>query len=530
MRRSERWRARLTVALLVVSLVTTALLALQAHATFLYHRATAERALRDYARLAASEFIRRSTARLGYDGYVVLLGAAGRHLEARGLPADLKERLAADPDRRVSAASSLARRFFTASTRGSRIAFVPEPPSAEAESWLQGQLASGATAEGYVVRHGMIAGEPRSFVFTTSSRGAREAEIVGFEVDLARLGGWLSTTLQRAALLPDFVGQGGVGNASLFVAVTDHGGVERLRSGSGPWPLAVEVPFGDTYSGVLSGAYVQVAIDPAAARRLVIGGVPQSRLGVVMGLLASSTGLVVVALFELRRERALQRLRADFVANVSHELRTPLTQIRMFAETLLLERVRSEAERRRALEIIDREARRLTHLVENVLQFSRGERGTLEVAAEPRLMAPLVREVLEQFAPLASGAGARLTPRLDEAASAPVDADALRQILLNLLDNAVKYGPRDQELIVALERGSGAVRLSVDDHGPGVPAADRRRVFERYERLDRGQRSAVAGAGIGLAVVAELVARHRGRVFVEDGARGGARFVVELPA
>ncbi len=529
MRRIERWRARLTVALLVVSLVTTALLALQAQATFLYHRATAERVLRDFARLAASEFIRRATARLGYDGHAVLLAAAGRRLEPRGLPDGLKEELVSHADARVRAASGLARLFFTATPATARVAFVPAPAPPETAGWLLANLKARGAAEGYMVRHDVISGRPRSFVFT-AVRGPGDWEVVGFEVDLERLGGWLGATLERGPLLPDFVGQGGVTNASLFVAVTDHGGVERFRSGPGPWPLSVEVPFGDAYSGVLDGSRVQVAIEPAAARRLVIGGVPESRLGVVLGLLGLSTGLVVVALLQLRRERALQRLRADFVANVSHELRTPLTQIRMFAETLLLERVRSETERRRALEIIDREARRLTHLVENVLQFSRGERGMLGVAPERRPLAPLVREVLEQFEPLAAGSGARLLTRLDESAAAPVDADALRQVLLNLLDNAVKYGPRDQQLIVALEQGPSRVRLSVDDQGPGIPVPERRRIFERYERLQRDQHSAVAGTGIGLAVVADLVERHGGRVFVEEGSRGGARLVVELPA
>jgi signal transduction histidine kinase len=141
-----------------------------------------------------------------------------------------------------------------------------------------------------------------------------------------------------------------------------------------------------------------------------------------------------------------------------------------------------------------------------------------------------VREVLEQFEPLAAGAGARLVARLDESVVAAVDADALRQVLLNLLDNAVKYGPRGQELVVALDPGPRGARLSVDDQGPGIPAAARRRVFERYQRLDRDRRSSIAGTGIGLAVVADLVERHGGRAFVEDGSRGGARLVVELPA
>ena len=530
MRSNDRWRASLTVALLIVSLATTALLAAQAQMTFLYHRTTAEKVLRDFARLAATEFVRRATARLGYDGYAVLLTAAGRRIGPQGLPRDFKGELSAHADARVREASRLARGFFLVAPRAEKLVFVPDRAADDVRQWLVDRLKQRAeTVEGFSVVHGVIGGVPRSFAFT-AARGAGPWQAVGFEVDMEQLGPWLDATLGRGPLLPSFVGTGNVSNDSLRVTLRDHGGVVRLRKGPQDAAVVVEVPFGSAYSSVLEGSRVEVGIEPQAARRLVIGGVPQSRLGVVLLLLGLSTGLVVVALLQLRRQRALQRMREEFIASVSHELRTPLTQIRMFAETLLLERVRSADERRRALEIIDREARRLTHLVENVLQFSRGERGTLAVAREQRPLAPLVREVLEQFQPLAAGAGARVVAKLDDSAAAAVDADALRQILLNLLDNAVKYGPREQELVVALERAQGAVRLSVEDQGPGIPAAARRRVFERYERLPRDQAKAVAGTGIGLAVVADLVERHGGRVFVEDGAAGGARFVVELPA
>src|SRR5439155_6161105 len=180
------------------------------------------------------------------------------------------------------------------------------------------------------------------------------------------------------------------------------------------------------------------------ADKLVIGGLPRSQLPFVLGVLLLTAGLIVTALVQLRREYDLARLRTDFVSGVSHELRTPLAQIRMFGETLLLGRVRSETERRRSLEIIDQEARRLTHLVENLLHFSRSERQTHRVAPAPTWMAPLVRSVVEAFAPLATPRRARLRTDLAEGVVAAVDAEAFRQMLLNLLDNAVKYGPEDQ--------------------------------------------------------------------------------------
>ncbi|MBW8840193.1 MAG: histidine kinase, partial [Gemmatimonadetes bacterium] len=131
---------------------------------------------------------------------------------------------------------------------------------------------------------------------------------------------------------------------------------------------------------------------------------------------------------------------------MSHELRTPLAQIRMFSETLVLGRVRSDEERLRSLAIIDQEARRLTHLVENLLHFSRSERQTAHIAPEPTALAPLVREVIDGFEPLAAARGARLSAAVPEDLVVPADPGAVRQMLLNLLDNAVKYCPAGQEI------------------------------------------------------------------------------------
>jgi signal transduction histidine kinase len=236
-----------------------------------------------------------------------------------------------------------------------------------------------------------------------------------------------------------------------------------------------------------------------------------------------------MALLQHRREYELAALRAEFVSNVSHELRTPLAQIRMFAETLLLGRVRSPEERRRSLEIVDQEARRLTHLVENVLLFSRAERGAVRLAPEPTELTGLVREVVDGFLPLALARQVTIRTELGEGLVVCVDRNAVRQILLNLLDNAVKYGPPGQTVTVATTAAGDSVRIRVDDQGPGIPPRDRRHVWERFWRLAREEKSAVAGTGIGLAVVHELTAQHGGRAWCEEAPGGGARFLVELP-
>jgi two-component system phosphate regulon sensor histidine kinase PhoR len=241
----------------------------------------------------------------------------------------------------------------------------------------------------------------------------------------------------------------------------------------------------------------------------------------------------------LRREQELVHLREQFIAGASHELRTPLAQLRMFTETLLLERVRSSEEQRRAVEILDREARRLAFLVENLLQFStpRQQMSFMPAATD---LGRLVADVVESFEPLAAARGVRIEVRAADGIEAFVDRDMLQQVLLNLLDNAVKYGPDNQTVTVELgdqvQAGAndtisggddGRIALSVSDQGPGVREGDRLRVWERFWR--GRATNGVTGTGIGLALVKEVVVLHGGEIRVEDAAGGGARFVVRLP-
>jgi len=293
--------------------------------------------------------------------------------------------------------------------------------------------------------------------------------------------------------------------------------------------------FSDRYSAsyeqqkFVAGFTVQASIKPSAAHKLILGD--SYRFPVLLALLVITAVLVGVAFRQLRREAALARLRADFVSSVSHELRTPLAQIRMFAELLRMGWIRSEQEHTRSLDIIDQEARRLGHLVDKVLCFDRTERGEMALMPEPTELAPLIREVLEAFAPLAAARRVKVRLSLADGVVAELDRGAIRQVLINLLDNAVKYGPEGQTITVGLEMmdaGSWS-RLWVDDEGPGIPASERAGIWEPFHRLARDSNSAVAGSGIGLALVRRLVEAHGGRAWVANAGAIGARFAVELP-
>ena len=393
------------------------------------------------------------------------------------------------------------------------------------------------TNDSYAMIIGEPDGKPRLLGLVVSRDLKGEPVVVyGFETDPAPfLAPAFQYIFKKNSLLPPSLVSAVTEDSVLAISVADIEGHEIYRS---PGHVGHDHGFtaADTLEGHFGNLVLRVGLRPEYADRLVVGGLPRSRLPLLLGLFALTAGLLVVALLQLRRQQELVRLRTDFVSGVSHELRTPLAQIRWFAELLHMGKLRSEEERHRSLRIIDQEARRLTYLVENVLSFARAERKANRISSAPTDLEREVRDALEMFGPLARSRRATLRSELEHGITLEVDRDALRQVLLNLLDNAVKYGPRGQTVTVGMaatrENGRGPrVRLWVEDQGPGIPPADRDRVWEPYVRLDRDVEGATGGSGIGLAVVRELVALHGGRTWLEEAsAGGGTRVVIELPA
>jgi signal transduction histidine kinase len=346
--------------------------------------------------------------------------------------------------------------------------------------------------------------------------------IIGFVADPVLITDIFARILKDSPLLPPSLG--GDTRELLSVRVSNDKGHDVFASSTAWSQYASQ----NELESELGGLHLSVALRPSAAERLIIGGLPRNRVPLLVGLLVLTTGLVVVALFQLRRERELVRLRADFISGVSHELRTPLAQIRMFGETLLLDRVRSSEERRRSLAIIVQESQRLTHLIENVLQFSRSDHGATSVTSSNPVRLDLqLHEILDSFEPLARAKRTLIAREIEEGVVVPLDAGALRQIVLNLLDNALKYGPAGQTVTVTSGCEGGAACVAIEDQGPGVPAADEARIFEPLYRV-ADQTQSTGGTGIGLAIVKQLVELHHGRVHVERGS-SGARFTFELP-
>jgi signal transduction histidine kinase len=285
----------------------------------------------------------------------------------------------------------------------------------------------------------------------------------------------------------------------------------------------------DTLARDFGALRIAVALREATAESVLLGGAPRSRLAIVTVLFALTIaiGAIVVVLF--RRQQSLVRSRAEFVAGVSHELRTPLSQIRLLAELLALGLPANEAGRQRSAKTIDQEARRLSHLVDNVLHYAASERGAVLVHPEPVALGDEVATILATFAPLVESESARVEVGADDSIVALADRASLRQIVLNLLDNALRYGPRGGTIAVSVARVDGWARLSVADEGPGIPVAERARVWRPYYRIAREENATRGGTGLGLAVVHDAVRAHGGRATIHDAPNGGARFDIDFP-
>jgi signal transduction histidine kinase len=234
----------------------------------------------------------------------------------------------------------------------------------------------------------------------------------------------------------------------------------------------------------------------------------------------------------VRGEMRLARMKADFVSGVSHDLKTPLTSIRMFVETLREGRAPTEEARRECLEVVDREAQRLERLVHRVLEFSRLSAGVRPLILEPCDPGRVAREAAQVFRGRLGAEPCDFRVEAPEGLPAvPMDRDAATQSLLDLLENARKYTPAAGRRISlrASATPAGGARFEVEDNGPGIPRAERERVFEEFYRLPGTGEDAAEGAGLGLALVRRIAGAHGGSVRVDDAPGGGSRFVLELP-
>lgn len=245
-------------------------------------------------------------------------------------------------------------------------------------------------------------------------------------------------------------------------------------------------------------------------------------------IVASAT---LMAVHMILREASEARKKVDFVSNVTHELKTPLTSIRMFVETLVLGRAKDDAQRQACLEVIMSETERLGALIDHVLSFSKVENQVKKYNMQPNNIAQVVRDTVSLFkAQMANVQGEvrlKMLPGLPNLAV--FDKDALREVLLNLLSNSIKYGGAEKFVTVQVGMDHNDLFIEVADRGIGIPQEDLARIFDKFYRVDQELSRNVDGTGLGLAICKEIVSAHGGRIVVSSILRKGSTFTVYIP-
>jgi two-component system phosphate regulon sensor histidine kinase PhoR len=245
-------------------------------------------------------------------------------------------------------------------------------------------------------------------------------------------------------------------------------------------------------------------------------------------MLATILAGIAFLFYATWKEQRANQLKSDFISNVSHELKTPLSLIRMFGELLAMGKLKTPEKGKEYADIITREAERLSRLIDNVLDFARMERGPVAYEFLPGRLDEVVERSLDVYRHRLEREGFKLTTKIDgELPETMLDENAMTLLLLNLLENAVKYGRG--EIAVYLTRQGNRLRLVVGDQGPGIPAEEHRRIFERFYRTRQARGTNVRGSGIGLSLVKHIAEAHGGTVTVDSEPGRGAAFIVDIP-
>ena len=257
-----------------------------------------------------------------------------------------------------------------------------------------------------------------------------------------------------------------------------------------------------------------------------------TRLNILLGLCAAGLTLIGLGLTwrATRREMRVAQLKSDFLASISHELKTPLTAIRAFGDLIHSGRIRDSGRVREYGELIKTESDRLTTLINNILELSRLERGVRRYRLEEGSLCAAVAATVEVFRHSAEADGRVIKVELP---SPPVktrfDESALRQALLNLLSNSVRYSGKSQPIEVAVKQDEAEAVIEVRDFGVGIARSEQRHIFTAFHRASQSEVQSKCGTGLGLAIVREVARAHGGEVSVESESGAGATFRLRLP-
>jgi signal transduction histidine kinase len=287
---------------------------------------------------------------------------------------------------------------------------------------------------------------------------------------------------------------------------------------------------------LLAGPGIAISVSERLARPELVYSQARTRTRWVAALILCATGAALAGLIGsyrgFRQQIRLSEMKSNFVSSVSHELRAPIASMRLVAEGLDRGTVADDSKRKEYFGFMVQESRRLASLVDNILDFSRIEQGRKQYEFSPTDMEALVAQTVRLMRPGAAQREVELELKLGQATkseSVTCDGLAIQQALINLIDNAVKHSPGGGKVMVGFEVNGAGVKLSVEDQGPGIPAEEHEKIFERFYRRGSELRRETQGIGIGLTIVKHIVEGHGGRVVVRSDVGQGSRFTIELP-
>ena len=343
----------------------------------------------------------------------------------------------------------------------------------------------------------------------------------------------------------EFQGGGGKGSGQRYV----------LQRTKGPPPLLAAARKFDAGVEYLRVGVHLVSPDMLYSRQ-------KTRIALFGLLIVASAIAAVIGFVSARRaflrQQALSDMKSNFVSSVSHELRAPIASVRLLAESLERGKIAEPSKQNEYFRFIVQECRRLSSLIENVLNFARIEQGRKQYDFEPTDLPALIRQTVKLMEPAAAEKQITLATNLGDSQLSPgyagalrpgetlnpqllCDGPAIQQALVNLIDNAIKHSPPNETVTITVN-GTGStpfadenpnsqfsISLSVHDRGPGIPSSEHDRIFERFYRSGSELRRETQGVGIGLSIVKHIVEAHSGRVRVESEAGQGSRFTIELP-
>lgn len=334
--------------------------------------------------------------------------------------------------------------------------------------------------------------------------------------DLADTSYWESLLAAQAAIFKDEV--------VMFAR-------DGRRLGTAAAPLSEAV-----FSRPLSGLPYMIAVYERYP--LILEQLEQRRRGLALyiALIVFSAVSILAgsfyALSALAREWRFAQLKSEFVAHLSHDLRRPLTSIQMFSEMLKEGRIPSEEKKQEYYNIIANESDKLTHLANNVLDFSRVERGRIRYHFEPMDVTSIVRDTVERFKTYMLDDKRSVSLETDPCPPVKLDVHTMTQAVMNLLTNAAKYSPAGTPIEVKVGAGlkpARTVSIEVIDHGYGVPASEHKKIFRKFYRVSKPYVSQIEGSGLGLTLVQYTAEAHGGKVLVESKEGKGSKFSIVLP-